>query len=74
MAEQVEPDIFNPPCHTLSTNIQQDLSALPKEYESQFVKDERFIGTIPLTSMMIDTGSSDPVCQKPYPIAKKHYQ
>ena len=74
MAEQVEPDIFNPPCHTLSTNIQHDLNALWKEYESQFAKDETSIGTTPLTSMMINTGSSDPVSQKPYPIAMKHYQ
>ena len=28
----------------------------------------------PLTSMMIDTGTSDPVSQKPYPITMKHYQ
>ena len=74
MAEQVKPDIFNPPHHTLSTNIQHDLDALLKEYESQFVKDKTFIGTTPLTSMMIDTGSSDPVSQKPYLIAMKHYQ
>ena len=24
--------------------------------------------------MTIDTGTSDPVCQKPYPIAMKNYQ
>ena len=24
--------------------------------------------------MMIDTGTADPVSQKPYPIAMKHYQ
>ena len=24
--------------------------------------------------MMIDTGDSDPISQKPYPIAMKHYQ
>ena len=47
---------------------------LLKEYESQFMKDEMSIGTTPLTSMMIDTGNSDPVSQKPYPIAMKHYQ
>ena len=28
----------------------------------------------PLTSMTIDTGASDPISQKPYPIAMKHYQ
>ena len=32
------------------------------------------IGTTPLTSMMIDTGNSDPVSQKPHPITMKHYQ
>ena len=32
------------------------------------------IGTTPLTSMTIDTGTSDPVSQKPYPIDIKHYQ
>ena len=74
MAEQVEPDVFNSSHHTLSTNIQHDLDALLKEYESQFVKDETSIGTTPLTSMMINTGSSDPVSQKPYPIVMKHYQ
>ena len=74
MAEQVKPGVFNPSCHKLSTNIQNDLYALLKEYESQFAKDETSIGTTPLTSMMIDTGSSDPVFQKPYPIAMKHYQ
>ena len=74
MAEQVKPDIVNPPHHTLSTNIQHDLNALLKEYESQFAKDETSIETTPLTNMMIDTGSSDPVSQKPYPMAIKHYQ
>ena len=45
MAEQVKPDVFNPSCHKLSTNIQHDLDALLKEYESQFAKDETSIGT-----------------------------
>ena len=40
MAEQVKPDVFNPPCHKLSTNIQNDLDALLKEYELQFAKDK----------------------------------
>ena len=74
MAEQVEPNIFNQPYHTLSTNIQHGLDALLKEYDSQFPKDKTSIRTTPLTSIMINTGSSDPVSQKPYPIAMKHYQ
>ena len=47
---------------------------LLQEYESQFAKGETTIGTTPLTSMTIDTGTADPVSQKPYPIAMKHYQ
>ena len=74
MAEQVKPDVFNPPCHKLTTNIQIKLDALLKEYKSQFAKDEMSTGTTPLTSMTIDTGNSDPVSQKPYLIAMKHYQ
>ena len=57
MAEQVKPDVFNPPHHKLSTNIKKDLTALLKEYESQFMKDETSIRTTPLSSMMIDTGN-----------------
>ena len=30
--------------------------------------------TTPFTSMTIDTGTADPVSQKPYPIAMKHYE
>ena len=40
----------------------------------KFAKDETSIETTPLTSMTIDTGASDPISQKPYPIAMKHYQ
>ena len=58
----------------LKTNTQSKVDALLKEYESQFVKDETCIGTTPLTSMMNNMGSSDPVSQKPYPITMKSYQ
>ena len=74
MAETVTPDTFNLPCHELSTALQNDLDFLLWEYESQFAKDETLIGTTPLTSMTIDTGTSKPISQKPYPIAMKHYQ
>ena len=47
---------------------------LLEEHKSQFAKDETSIGTTPLTSMTIDTGTADPVSQKPYPIAMKHYE
>ena len=32
------------------------------------------IGKTPLTEMTIDTGTSEPVSQKPYPIAMMNYQ
>ena len=74
MAEMVTPDTFNPLCHELSTAVQNDLHLILQEYESQFAKDETSIGTTPLTSMTIDTSTSESVFQKPYPIAMKHYQ
>ena len=74
MVKTVTPDTFNPPCHELSKIIQHELDTLLQEYESQFAKDESSIGPTPLTSMTIDTGASDPISQKPYPITMKHYQ
>ena len=74
MAEQVKPDTFEPPHHKLQPSIEAKLEALLKEYAFQFAQDETFIRTTPLTEMMIDTGTSEPVLQKPYPIAMKHYQ
>ena len=50
-------------------------SRLPtKNLQDQFTKDETAISTTPLTQMSIDTGDSDPISQKPYPITMKHYQ
>ena len=74
MSEQVELDTFQPLHHKLKPNIKAKLAALLKEYESQFAQDETSIGTTPLTKMSIDTGKSEPVSQKPYPIAMRHYQ
>ena len=47
VAEQVKPDVFDPPHHKLTTNIQNELDTLLKEYESQFTKDETSIRTTP---------------------------
>ena len=74
MSETNTPDIFNLPWHELSTHIHDNLKLLLQKYQSQFAKDETIIGTTPLTSMTIDTGTANPVSQKPYPIAMKHYQ
>ena len=74
MTEQVEPDTFHPPHHKLKPIIEIKLDILLIEYASQFIKDEMSVATTPLTEMMIDTGTSEPVSQKPYPIAMKNYQ
>ena len=74
MSETITPDTFNPPWHELSAPMQDNLKLLLQEYESQFAKDETTIGTTSLMSMTIDMGTANPVSQKPYPIAMKHYQ
>ena len=53
--------------------IQNSLTSLLEEYDLQFAQDETSIGTATLTSMSIDTGTANPVSQKPYPIAMKHH-
>ena len=74
MAEQVKPDTFDQPHHKLKTSMQEKLDTLLAKFKTQFAKDETSIGTTPLTKMTIDTGNSDPVSQKPYPITMKNYQ
>ena len=74
MAEQVQPDTFHPPHHKLKPNIESKFDEFLKQYASQFAKDETSTGTTLLIEMTIDTGTSDPVSQKPYPIAMKNYQ
>ena len=73
MSETVTSNTFNPPCHDISASVQNSLTSLLEEYDSQFAQDETSIGTTTLTSMSIDTGNTNPVSQKPYPIAMKHY-
>ena len=73
MSKTVTSDTFNPPCHEISTPVQNSLKLLLEEYDSQFTQDETSIGMTPLTSMSIDTGAANPVSQKPYPIVMKHY-
>ena len=73
MSETVTSDTFNPPCHDIPVSLQNSLTSLLEEYDSQFAQDETSIGTTTITSMSIDTGNTNPVSQKPYPIAMKHY-
>ena len=58
MSKTVTSDTFNPPHHEISTLVQNSLKLLLEEYESQFAQDEISIGTTPLTSMTIDTGTA----------------
>ena len=74
MSEQVNQDTFEPPHHKLKPNIEAKLEALLKEYALQFVWNETSIGTMSFTKMSIDTGNSEPVSKKPYPITMKHHQ
>ena len=46
VAEQVQLDTFNPPCHTLRPSIESKLNALLKEYALHFAKDETSIGQL----------------------------
>ena len=71
---KVYPDTFKPPHHKLKQHIETKLTALLKQYDSQFAQVETSIGTTPLTEMMMQTGTFEPVSQKPYPIVMKHYQ
>ena len=74
MAEQVKSDTFDPPHNKLKPGIQNKLDVHLKEYKTQFAKDETSIGTTSLAKMTVDTGTSDPMSQKPYPITMKNYQ
>ena len=74
MAENIKLDTFKPPHHELKQNIETKLKGLLKEYNCQFAQDETTIGTTPLTEMTIDTGTFEPVSQKPYLIVMKHYK
>ena len=74
MSKQVEPNVFELPCHKCKPNIKAKLEALLKEYASHFSWNETSISISPLTKMTIDTGNFELVSQKPYPISMKHYQ
>ena len=74
LPETIKPDSFTPPKYQLDATTQQQLDFLLRTFKDQFTKDETTIGTTPLTQISINTGDSDPISQKPYPIAMKHYQ
>ena len=61
------------PSHALFSAVKQSLDELLYSFKSQFAKHKTRIGTTNLAKMQIDAGISDPVSQKPYSIAMKHY-
>ena len=71
--EHVQPDSFTTPLHTLQDDVRKSLNQLLQTFKSQFAQDETSIGTTHLTTMQIDMGDLEPVSQRPYPIAMKHY-
>ena len=73
LPKSIKPDSFTTPKYQLDSNIQQQLDNLLGTFKDQFTKDKTTISTTPLMQMSIDTGDSDPVSQKPYPMAMKHY-
>ena len=73
LPKTIKPDSFTLPKYQFNSTIQQQLDNLLGTFKDQFPKIEMTIGTTPLTQMSIDTGDSDPVSQKPYPVAMKHY-
>ena len=74
LPETIKPDSLTPPKYQLDSTTQQQLEFLLRTFKDQFTKDKTTIGTTSLTQMSIDTGDSDPVSQKSYPITMKHYQ
>ena len=74
LPETVRPDSFSPLKYQLDSTTQQQLDFLLGTFKDQFTKDETAIGTTPHTQMSINMEDSDPISQKPYPIAMKLYQ
>ena len=71
--EHIQPDTFTPPLHTFLGNVRKSLNQLLETFKLQFAQYEKSIGTTHLRKMWIDTGNSEPVSQRPKPIAMKHY-
>ena len=71
--EHIQPDSSTPPLNTLTDDLRKSLNQLLETFKSQFSQDETSIGTTHLTKMLIDTGNSEPVLQRSYPIAMKYY-
>ena len=71
--EHIQPDSFMHPLHNLPADVRKSLNQLLETFKSQFEQDKTSIGTTHLTIMHIYMSDSEPVSQKPYPIAMKCY-
>ena len=71
--EHIQPDTFTPPLHNLPGSVRKSLIQLLEAFKSQFAQDETSIDKTYLIKIQTDTGNSEPVSQRPYPIAMKHY-
>ena len=71
--ENVQPNTFTSPLHTLPDNVRKSLNQLLETFKSQFAQDKASMGTTHLPKMQIDMSDSEPVSKKPYPITMKHY-
>ena len=56
----------------MAKKYKEQFNQLCKEFEDVFSKDSTDIGKTPLITMDIDTGDSQPICQKPYNLLFKH--
>ena len=71
--EHTVTDTFTTPLHTLLIDVEQSLNQLLETFKSQSAQDETSIGATYLTKIQIYMSDSDPVSQRPYLIAMKHY-
>ena len=56
----------------VSDEDQAQFRSLCEEFQDVFSSDSQDIGKTPLIKMDIDTGSSPPICQRPYTLPLKH--
>ena len=66
----IKDDTLTPPLHTHLSDVRKSLNQM-ETFKLQFAQDETSIGTSHKNE--IDTGNSEPVLQRSYPIAMKYY-
>ena len=71
--EDIQPGSLTSPLHTLPGNVRKSFNQLLETFKSQFAQDGTSIGTTHHTKMQIDTGDSEPVSHRSYPITIYHY-